>query len=61
MTDLVLLIFHEVSDKVSLSRKSIYARIKSGEFPRQVKIGKASRWLKHEVEAWILDAAAGRS
>lgn len=60
MKELVLISFSDVSRKVGLSRKSIYSRIKSGEFPRQVKIGRASRWLQHEVDAWISEAASSR-
>ncbi|MDY1450488.1 helix-turn-helix transcriptional regulator [Pseudomonas aeruginosa] len=57
---MVLLDFPAVSRKVGLSRKTIYCRIKTGDFPRQVKIGRASRWLQHEVDAWISEAAAAR-
>ncbi|MCY1300610.1 Prophage CP4-57 regulatory protein (AlpA) [compost metagenome] len=60
MTEMVLLDFTSVSRKVGLSRKTIYCRIKTGDFPQQVKIGRASRWLQHEVDAWIAEAAAAR-
>lgn len=41
-----------VRDRTALSRSSLYARIKQGEFPRQIKIGpRAVGWLEHEVEA----------
>lgn len=60
MSDIVLLNFATVSRKVGLSRKTIYCRIRSGEFPKQVKIGRASRWLKHEIDDWIVTVAANR-
>lgn len=60
MSEMVLLDFATVSRKVGLSRKSIYCRIRTGEFPQQVKIGRASRWLKHEVDEWIVGVAAAR-
>ena len=60
MSDMVLLNFNTVSRKVGLSRKTIYGRIRSGNFPRQVKIGRASRWLKHEIYDWIAGVAADR-
>ena len=60
MPEMVLLDFSSVSRKVGLSRKSIYCRIRDGDFPKQVKIGRASRWLKQEVDDWIAAAAAAR-
>lgn len=60
MTDLMLLKFESVSQRVSLSRKSIYSLIKRGDFPRQVKIGRASRWLRHEIDDWIESKALNR-
>ncbi|UIP35120.1 AlpA family phage regulatory protein [Stutzerimonas kunmingensis] len=57
---MVLLDFNAVSRKVGLSRKTIYCRIREGDFPRQVKIGRASRWLQHEIDDWITSAAAAR-
>ncbi|ERH51276.1 Prophage CP4-57 regulatory protein (AlpA) [Pseudomonas oleovorans subsp. oleovorans] len=60
MSEMILLDFNAVSRKVGLSRKTIYCRIREGDFPRQVKIGRASRWLQHEVDDWIASAAAAR-
>jgi prophage regulatory protein len=60
MSEMTLLDFAGVSRKVGLSRKTIYCRIRSGDFPKQIKIGRASRWLKHEVDDWISSAAATR-
>lgn len=42
-----------VSDMVSLSRSSIYARVQAGTFPAPVKMGKASGWVESEIQAWI--------
>lgn len=44
-----------VSDMVSLSRSSIYARVKAGTFPAPIKIGKASGWIETEIQEWIED------
>ncbi|MDX1297600.1 MAG: AlpA family phage regulatory protein [Pseudomonas sp.] len=57
---MTLLDFAGVSRKVGLSRKTIYCRIRSGDFPKQIKIRRTSRWLKHEVDDWISSAAAMR-
>lgn len=37
-----------------LSRASIYSAIKLGTFPPPVKLtGRASAWVKEEVDAWV--------
>jgi prophage regulatory protein len=48
-----LLTFEQLSDKVGMKRTAIYAAINAGSFPVPVKIGKLSRWVESEVEAWI--------
>lgn len=40
---------------------SIYAGIKSGIFPKPIKVGRASRWLRSEVEASISELARKRT
>ncbi|MFJ3266945.1 helix-turn-helix transcriptional regulator [Serratia liquefaciens] len=36
-----------------LTDKWFYKLIQLGEFPKPIKLGRSSRWLKSEVEAWI--------
>ncbi|MCT4500733.1 AlpA family phage regulatory protein [Pseudomonas sivasensis] len=48
-----LLTFDMVSAKVQLSRKSIYDKIRNNTFPKQRKLGRASRWLESEINEWI--------
>lgn len=44
----------QVCARCGMSRSSVYAAIKSGTFPRPVKIGaRSSAWRSSEVEAWI--------
>ncbi|QMQ34140.1 AlpA family phage regulatory protein [Escherichia coli] len=31
----------------------IYRLIRDGAFPAPIKLGRSSRWLKSEVEAWL--------
>lgn len=38
-----------------LTDKWFYKLIQEGKFPRPVKFGRSSRWLKSELEAWILE------
>ncbi|MCK7319916.1 AlpA family transcriptional regulator [Enterobacter cloacae] len=37
-----------------LSDKWFYKLIQDGLFPKPIKMGRSSRWLRSEVEAWVL-------
>ena len=43
----------EVRALVGLGTTSIYDKIKKGEFPKQVKLGRLSGWVEAEVQEWI--------
>ena len=36
-----------------LTDKWFYKLIQDGKFPKPIKFGRSSRWLKSEVEAWV--------
>ncbi|EFE52000.1 TPA: AlpA family transcriptional regulator [Proteus mirabilis] len=36
-----------------LTDKWFYKLIQEGEFPKPIKLGRSSRWLKSEVEDWL--------
>lgn len=36
-----------------LSDKWFYKLIQNGLFPKPIKMGRSSRWLRSEVEAWV--------
>lgn len=36
-----------------LTDKWFYKLISDGTFPKPIKLGRSSRWLKSEVEAWL--------
>ncbi|MEY0256189.1 helix-turn-helix transcriptional regulator [Morganella morganii] len=36
-----------------LSDKWFYKLIQDGQFPKPIKLGRSSRWLKSEVETWL--------
>lgn len=36
-----------------LTDKWFYKLIKDGTFPKPIKLGSSSRWLKSEVEKWV--------
>ena len=42
----------EVERMVGLRRSALYAKMERGEFPRPLKIGRAVRWISHEIRAW---------
>ncbi|QND60322.1 helix-turn-helix transcriptional regulator [Mesorhizobium huakuii] len=44
---------HEVERVTGLPRSTIYARIKEGTFPKQVKLSaKSVGWLERDIAAW---------
>jgi prophage regulatory protein len=43
----------QVRDLVGLGKSAIYGKIKAGDFPKPVKLGRVSGWVESEVQAWI--------
>ena len=48
---------NKVLDQVSICRTELYAIIRTGIFPAPIKIGRASRWLASDVDAFVLRTA----
>jgi len=42
-----------ITNLFQMTDKWIYKLIKDGTFPKPIKLGRSSRWLKSEVEAWL--------
>ncbi len=42
-----------VSIKTTLSRTEIYRRVKRGDFPQPIRLGRTIAWKTSEVDAWI--------
>ena len=42
-----------VTQLTGLSDKWFYKLIQDGLFPKPIKLGRASRWLKSDVEEWL--------
>lgn len=42
-----------ITKLTGLTDKYFYKLIKDGRFPKQIKLGRSSRWLESEVEAWL--------
>lgn len=36
-----------------LTDKWFYKLIQEGQFPKPIKLGRSSRWLKSEVDTWL--------
>ena len=55
-----LLAFEPLSHYVSFGRSRLYQLIAAGEFPRPIKIGKSSRWVRAEIDTWLSAQIAAR-
>ncbi|MGE5980252.1 helix-turn-helix transcriptional regulator [Klebsiella aerogenes] len=42
-----------ITKLTDLTDKYFYKLIKDGKFPKPIKLGRSSRWLESEVEAWL--------
>lgn len=42
-----------ITTLTGLTDKWFYKLIKDGSFPKPIKLGRSSRWLKSEVETWL--------
>lgn len=47
-----------ITKLTGLTDKWFYKLIKDGLFPKPIKLGRSSRWLHSEVEAWLLERIA---
>lgn len=51
-----------ITNYTKMSDKWFYKLISDGVFPKPIKLGRSSRWLKSEVETWMqLRIAQSRS
>lgn len=48
----------EVFRLLQISSALFYRLVREGEFPKPIKIGRASRWRRADVERWLSDRAA---
>lgn len=42
-----------ITEFTGMTDKWFYKLISQGEFPKPIKLGSSSRWLKSEVEEWL--------
>lgn len=50
----------EVEEMVGLKTATVYRLIKDGKFPKQLKMGFVSLWVRAEIEAWVQQQIAAR-
>lgn len=42
-----------ITEFTGLSDKWFYKLMQEGQFPKPIKMGRSSRWLKSEIESWV--------
>lgn len=42
-----------ITEFTGLSDKWFYKLIQNGLFPKPIKLGRSSRWLRSEIEDWV--------
>jgi prophage regulatory protein len=53
-TGISILRARQVRERTGLSRSTLYAKIKAGEFPPSISLGeRAVGWCSDEIDAWI--------
>lgn len=58
-TSLKMLRRKQVEAITGLSRSSIYSKMETGTFPKQIKLGeRAVGWLGDEIQAWLASRVA---
>lgn len=56
--DLQLLKTHEVASLLGVDRTCIWCWYTTGKFPKPIKLGRATRFRRSDVEAWIASRPA---
>lgn len=51
--DPLLLTDREVAGLLSISRRTVWRLTSTGELPKPIKLGRASRWRRADLEAFI--------
>ena len=54
----VLLSVREVAHMLNLGERTIWKINSTGDFPAPVRIGRAVRWDRREIEAWLAEKNA---
>ena len=43
----------DIMERTGLGRSTIYKLISKGDFPRQIKVGKCTKWRESDFNRWI--------
>lgn len=60
-TDAALLSMPQIETLIGLNRTRVYKWLREGLFPQPIKLGKTSRWPRHEIEKWLAELTASRN
>lgn len=56
----LLMAINDVCETTGFSRSFVFQETKAGNFPKQIKLGRSSRWITAEVYEWVADKAQAR-
>lgn len=42
-----------VENKTALKKSSIYAKVKTGDFPAPIKLGVKTVWIESDIDSWM--------
>lgn len=52
-SSLLLWSLRTLTSNLQISRSQIYQLIQADRFPRPLKLGRSSRWVKSDIQKWI--------
>ena len=54
-TPVGLLALPDLTAEIRMGHSWIYDKMKAGQFPRPIKLGRASRWRRRDIAEWLAD------
>jgi len=58
--DQALFTFHDLTRYARVKRSQAYGLMRKGKFPKPIKIGKSSRWVKAQIDTWIAEQVSAQ-
>jgi len=55
-----LISIKEICKRLGYSRHWVYQRVRSGEFPQPIRLGRETKFVESEFNAWMKDQVAQR-
>lgn len=56
-----LFTFKDTERYTRVKRSQAYGLMRQGKFPKPIKIGKSSRWVKAHIDSWIAEQVAAQA